>query len=156
MPEIALPPLPLGGGCQCGAIRYEIGEAPAAFYICHCRDCQRQSGSAFGQSLQVHTKSLRVTGTPATFARQAASGRSMHCLYCPDCGTRLWHVRAEGSPFVSLKAGTLDDPDWLRPCAEIFTDRRRAWVKVTPAPPLTYPGQPDMEEMRAAFARMLA
>jgi hypothetical protein len=154
MEKLRLPDLPLTGGCQCGAVRYAIGAAPATFYLCHCTDCQRQSGSGFGTSLQIRTDSLEVTGATAEFARTAGSGRQMRCTFCPACGTRLWHARAEATGFASLKSGTLDDPTWLRPAAEIFTARRLPWVRTGPAP-LQFPGQPDMARMRAAFAGML-
>ncbi|SDY61489.1 GFA family protein [Citreimonas salinaria] len=154
MPDITLPDLPLTGGCQCGAVRYAIGSAPLTFYVCHCTDCQRQSGSAFGESLQVRVADLDAQGDTAAFERVAGSGRRMRCTFCPACGTRLWHARAEGSDFASLKAGTLDDTGWLRPAAHIFTASRQPWVALTPAP-LAYEGRPDMEAMRRAFAAML-
>lgn len=152
MPDNVLEaPVPLTGGCQCGAVRYRITGAPLTFYVCHCTECQRQSGSAFGLSLQVLLADLDVDGEPASFARKAASGRGMLCHFCPACGTRLWHARAEGSEAVSLKAGTLDHTGWLDPVAHIWTDSRQPWVAI-PTDALSYPGQPDMARLRAAWA----
>jgi hypothetical protein len=48
--------LPQTGGCQCGAIRYEIAEAPQSVYTCHCRDCQRLTSSAFSMGVIVSEK----------------------------------------------------------------------------------------------------
>ena len=53
------------GGCQCGAIRYQLLRAPAALYACHCRDCQKQSSSAFGLSMWVERDAIEFTGTRA-------------------------------------------------------------------------------------------
>ncbi len=151
MNQDVAPAVPLEGGCQCGAVRYRVTGRPLTFYVCHCTDCQRQSGSAFGESLQVRAADLDVSGTVAEFQRMATSGRRMRCMFCPGCGTRLWHARAEGSEAVSLKAGTLDAPGGLRPVAHIWTASRQRWVEI-PADALHYEGQPDMDRLRAAWS----
>ena len=150
-----LPDLPLKGGCQCGAVRYSINSAPRTFYVCHCTDCQSQSGSAFGQSMQINLADFEHSGPTAEFLRHAASGRQMRCTFCPTCGTRLWHERAEGSDVAALKAGTLDDTSWLIPAAHIWIKSRQPWVKL-PDEGLIYDGQPDMVELRQAWAALLS
>ena len=55
--------LPITGGCQCGAIRYEVIGEPRQVVVCHCTDCQRQSGSAFGMTMVVDEVDFRVTHT---------------------------------------------------------------------------------------------
>ena len=68
------------GGCQCGALRYRVNGEPIALAVCHCRECQRQSGSAFGMSLVVPKDSFQLlSGEPKTFTRTADSGRSVVC-----------------------------------------------------------------------------
>src|SRR5215469_13651803 len=68
--------LPQTGGCQCGAIRYEIGEAPELVYTCHCTECQRLTGSAFSMALVVAGSAFHLDGTPPRpFFRTADSGR---------------------------------------------------------------------------------
>jgi hypothetical protein len=37
----------LEGGCACGALRYRLASEPMFVHCWHCRDCQRQTGSAF-------------------------------------------------------------------------------------------------------------
>ena len=64
--------LPLTGGCQCGGVRYEIKAAPLSLYVCHCTECQRQSGSAFALSLAVPRDAFAVVrGTPGYVAARA-------------------------------------------------------------------------------------
>ena len=66
------------GGCQCGAVRYRITGEPIALYVCHCRECQKQSASAFGLSLEVPRAALRLTsGTPRRWTRMSDSGRRL-------------------------------------------------------------------------------
>lgn len=130
--------LPLRGGCQCGACRFEIGQAPITFYVCHCSECRAQSASAFGISVLVPHGAVRLTsGEPASWSRAADSGGRMECRFCPDCGTRLWH---EGDRATSVKGGALDAPPDLAGAAQIWT--RGALVALDLGGPL-YDGQPE-------------
>jgi hypothetical protein len=98
----------LTGGCQCGAVRYEISAAPLRLFACHCRECQKQSASAFGMSLIVRRAAVVLTqGETRTWSRKADSGRTVCCVFCVACGTRLWHAK-EGFDVVSIKGGSLD------------------------------------------------
>jgi hypothetical protein len=131
------------GGCQCGQIRYEIHGKPLTFYACHCRECQKQSASAFGLSLTVPRASLSIVqGQPKTWTHESDSGRNVICSFCPNCGTRLFHDRSDNRATINVKAGTLDDPSWLRPVANIWTKSAQPWVVIS-AELLNYPGQPE-------------
>jgi len=62
---LTAPGLPMTGGCQCGGVRFELWDAPEAVYVCHCIECRRQSGSAFGISLIARAGTFRLTaGNP--------------------------------------------------------------------------------------------
>ncbi|MDX2222877.1 MAG: GFA family protein [Rhodospirillaceae bacterium] len=136
-------PAPYVGGCQCGAVRYAIDAEPATIYVCHCRDCQKQSASAYGMSVTFPTPAVRITkGAMKTFRRPAASGAEVFCQFCPDCGARLFHGKDSRPEFINLKPGTLDDPDWVRPVAHVWTSRKQPWVTIDPDM-LQYPAQPE-------------
>ena len=131
------------GGCQCGALRYESAGAAEALYVCHCRECRRQSASAFGISLIVPRAGLRVTkGTPKFWSRPSERGGDVHCAFCPACGSRLWHEDAGGAKSVSLKGGALDDPPDLSQAVHIWTKRKLPGV-VIPEAAAQFPGEPD-------------
>lgn len=118
----------LEGGCQCGGVRYRLECAPGRLTACHCLDCQRQSGSAFGLSLDVPPDGLRLlSGEVQTFVVICDSGRSKECAFCGACGTRIYH---RGEWGISVKAGTLDDTSNLRPEAHYWTKRRQPWVQI--------------------------
>src|SRR6267378_1258460 len=109
---------PMTGGCQCGHIRYELSGDQFALAVCHCKECQRQSGSAFGMSLAVPPGAFKLrTGVLKTFEVTCDSGRTKRCAFCPECGTRIYHQTQNG---MSLKAGTLDDTSWLKPHAHYW------------------------------------
>ena len=105
------------GGCQCGAIRYEISGPPVAIYACHCTECQKQSGSAFAMGAVIPQEHFRITkGNPKMFARKISPSKTMECWFCTDCGTRLYHVPGGATyPNRNIKPGTLDDTSWLVP-----------------------------------------
>lgn len=114
------------GGCQCGQIRYRITADPLTLAVCHCRDCQRQSGSAFGMSLIVPESAFELTsGALKTFETRTDSGRVKTCAFCPDCGVRIYNAT---SARKSIKAGTLDDVSRLQPRAHFWTGRKQPWT----------------------------
>ena len=84
--------LPQTGGCQCGAIRYEITQGPQMVYTCHCTDCQAMTSSAFSMALVLPAESFRlVTGEPKAVQHTADSGRVSIWWVCP--GMRLVDLR---------------------------------------------------------------
>jgi hypothetical protein len=136
-----MPEAVLTGGCQCGAVRYAIAEAPLRLYVCHCRECQRQSASAFGMSLFVRRTAFAVTqGETRNWPRRADSGRTMACHFCAVCGSRLWHAR-DGIDTLSAKAGSLDAPVDFARAIHIWTSRKLPGL-VLPPDAEQYPEEP--------------
>lgn len=112
----------LTGGCQCGALRYEVRAEPRDLYVCHCTECRAQSASAFGISVIVPSDAVVVTrGAARIWRRDTGSGRRMACHFCPDCGTRLWHAHDPDDGIASVKGGSLDTPPDLTHAAHIWT-----------------------------------
>ena len=118
------------GGCQCGHIRYEFSGRLLALYVCHCRECRKQSASAFGMSLRVPLTAFKVTsGTPKTWTRPTDSGGKMDCFFCTSCGSRVWH-QVQGGNVVSLKAGSLDEPVDISTAIHIWVSRKLPGVTI--------------------------
>ncbi len=140
--KVPLPIFPQSGGCQCGAVRYQLNGAPIVFYICHCTSCQRQSSSAFGQSLRVNRKDLEINGALKAVEKQAASGGIMKYEFCPQCGTRLFHSRSAYNDTLNIKAGSLDDTSWLVPAGHIWVRSKQSWFDI-PTDAITYEKQPQ-------------
>lgn len=133
--------VPLTGGCQCGAVRYEVTQPPSALFVCHCRECRRQSASAFGISVIVAKSGFRLTkGAVKTWSRPTDSGRILDCNFCPDCGSRVWH-EGEGFAELSVKGGSLDQPPDLSQAVHIWTSRKLPGL-VIPAGVETHPEEP--------------
>ena len=133
---------PMTGGCQCGAVRYTITGTPRRLTACHCTDCQRQSGSAFGMSLVVAAEDFRLTeGELARHETVSAAGRRKAGCFCPACGTRIYHQAEWRRGDLTVKPGTLDDTSGLVPDMHIWTASKQPWV-VIPEDVESHPGQP--------------
>jgi hypothetical protein len=122
----------LEGGCACGAIRYKLTGDPLIVHACHCRDCQRLTGSAFVTNIWIEKELVKATGfEPKTFRLTGGSGRFHDVFFCGACGTYLWS-RYHGAPVDSLfvRAGTLDTPEAVRPDVHIFTRSKVPWLEL--------------------------
>jgi len=131
------------GGCQCGAIRYEFTGEPIDLYACHCRECRKQSASAFGITMMVRAADVRlVKGAVKTWTRPADSGGRVECAFCPDCGSRVWHGSITGESEIGLKGGSLDDPPDLTGAKQIWVSRKLPGVKL-PDNAIWFDEEPD-------------
>jgi len=131
------------GGCQCGDVRYRLTGTPLQLVICHCRECQKQTASAFGMALPIAKRDLELlSGRLKEWRRPADSGREVSCYFCLNCGTRIYHSSALGADYWHLKAGTLDDTSWLEPVAQVWTESAQRWLKLANEMS-SFPGQPD-------------
>ncbi len=121
---------PLEGGCDCGHIRSRLEAPPLFVHCCHCRWCQRESGSAFALNALIESDRLTsLAGDVVLKALPSESGFGQTMARCPDCGVAVWSHYASAGPLTSfVKVGTLDDPDRLPPDVHIFTDSRQPWV----------------------------
>jgi hypothetical protein len=152
--SLQLPQFPVSGGCQCGHVRYRLKAAPVVFYLCHCTHCQKQSSSAFGESVKVRAVDVEVSGEPAIFEITADSGKTKTCEFCPRCGTRLFHGRTADAETFNIKGGTLDDTKWLRPAGHIWTRSKQAFYVIGPDE-IDYPADPDYAVLRRKWRDMI-
>lgn len=148
-----LPDFPVEGGCQCGAVRYRLKASPLTVYNCHCKDCQRFSGSASSISMIVKDDDLEVLqGEIDLYEKRADSGRTIGMAFCSHCHGWLWN-RPPAPGVVVLRAGSLDDLDWAAPIGNIWTDSKAAWMVIDPAL-VNMSGQPaDRQPLFDAWTR---
>ena len=121
---------PYTGGCQCGSVRYVVTMEPIRVLACHCKECQRQSGSAFAMSMVLKKDSLTISGRTKQFTRIADSGSEVTGVFCPECGVRIYHALPSVPDILALKPGTLDETGWLRPSSFIWMRSAQGWVPV--------------------------
>jgi hypothetical protein len=118
------------GGCDCGFVRYRLTRTPLFVHCCHCRWCQRETGSAFVLNALIETECVeRLDGEPEMVKTPSASGKGQNIARCPDCRLALWsHYAGAGPLFAFVRVGTLDEPDRLPPDIHIFTMSKQPWV----------------------------
>jgi len=144
------------GGCACGRIRYECSEQPIVQLICHCRDCQRASGSAFAAVLVVPSDRLKFSGSELKYhSINADSGRTMRRGFCNECGSPV-SIRRPETPLVEfLQAASLDDPSKFRPSCEVWVSRADPWHPLHAATP-KFEQSPAAEAVRGPIEAYFA
>ncbi|MEO3430837.1 GFA family protein [Pelagibius sp. CAU 1746] len=137
---------PLEGGCACGEVRYRLTTAPLYVHCCHCRWCQRETGSAFVLNAMVEAGRVELLhGTPQVALTPSESGKGQEIARCPSCSVALWsNYAGAGDKIRFLRVGTLDDPDRLPPDIHIYTASKQPWFQL-PQSALAFPDYYDRE-----------
>lgn len=120
------------GGCSCRAVRYRLEAPPLFVHCCHCRWCQRETGSAFVLNAMVEADRVTLlAGAPLLVDTPTHSGKGQRIARCPACHVALWSHYAGAGPAISfVRVGTLDEPDRVRPDIHIYTSTRQPWVVI--------------------------
>jgi hypothetical protein len=103
------------GGCLCGKLRYKVDKKPSRATICHCKFCQRATGSAYLVEPICEASDFNViNGTPKTYTHTSdGSGKNVYIHFCDHCGTKLFLTFERFPEIVGAYGGTFDDPDWI-------------------------------------------
>ena len=121
----------LTGGCFCKSLEYEAVVEPGRIGVCHCRDCQIFSGSAFRTVGVVLPADFKFTqGTPTCFDKTGDSGSIRRMAFCGVCGTHICALPGEESsaPFISLRVSTANQFDQLVPVMEAYCVSKVPWL----------------------------
>lgn len=120
------------GGCDCRQVRYSLSERPLFVHACHCRWCQRESGSAFALNAMIESDRLQMLGTaPELVNTPSASGAGQVIARCPQCKVALYsHYAGAGALLSFVRVGTLAQADLLPPDIHIFTASKQPWVQL--------------------------
>jgi hypothetical protein len=117
------------GSCACGAVRYELGSRPMFVHCCHCRDCQRQTGSAFVLNALIETDRVALlSGNVEALRVPTDSGRPHEIHRCTSCKVAVWSVYGGIAKLRFVRVGTLDDPAALPPDVHIYIRSKLPWV----------------------------
>jgi hypothetical protein len=151
------------GGCTCRAVRYRLTSAPLFVHCCHCRWCQRETGSAFVLNAMIEAdRVVLLQGEPHVVNTPSNSGKGQKITRCPTCAIALWsNYAGAGDALRFVRVGTLDEPDRLPPDIHIFTASKQPWVVLPPGAPAVpeyydrerYWPPPSLERRRAMLAR---
>ena len=111
------------GHCTCGAVRYRMTSRPLFVHCCHCRWCQRETGSAFAINAMIEADRVQLLqGEVEVVNTPSNSGKGQRISRCPQCRIALWsNYAGAGDAVRFIRVGTLDEPDRLPPDIHIFT-----------------------------------
>lgn len=123
--------LPFTGGCMCRAIRYKCSAEPIMMVNCHCRDCQQATGTAFAAAMLVLRDAVTITGDVKYYDVTGDSRSIVGRGFCPNCGSRLFS-KPPILEFMGIMAGSLDDPSWFQPEADLYTASAQPWDYLNP------------------------
>jgi hypothetical protein len=149
------------GGCACGAIRYKLLADPLIVHACHCRDCQRITGSAFVINIVIERRFVEADfGQPKSFCLKGGStGEPNEVFFCGNCGTYLWSkYYAARKDCLFVRAGTLDDPAAIEPDVHIFTRTKVPWLDLPMDARVFTTGYSDFNEVwsKSSLERLAA
>jgi len=127
----------MDGGCTCRAVRYRLKSKPMIVHCCHCRWCQRETGSAFVLNAMIEADRVEtLAGAPEIVMTPTLSGKGQKIARCPTCRVALWsNYAGAGDKVRFVRVGTLDNPDALPPDIHIFTSSKQPWVRLPPETP---------------------
>jgi len=122
----------ISGACLCGSVRYSSNSDPVTVVACHCVTCQKNTGSAFSLNIGLPTESVEFSGAGLTRVEDhsGASGKPFYRSFCSRCGSP---IAASGEAYPALtfiKAGTLEDPSWVKPAAHLWCIEKKPWVAI--------------------------
>jgi hypothetical protein len=118
------------GGCACGAIRYASDADPIVMVNCHCRDCQRTTGSAYAAVMVVPAAAVTLTGKPRYFRTVGEAGKWVERGFCPGCGSPVTLKLERFPDALAFQAASLDDPTQFAPVMDIFTTSAQPWDRM--------------------------
>jgi len=147
------------GGCTCRAVRYRMTSSPMFVHCCHCRWCQRETGSAFVLNALIEAgRVLLLQGSVEVIDTPSNSGKGQKISRCPVCHVALWsNYAGAGDAIRFVRVGTLDNPDRFPPDIHIYTSTKQPWVVL----PADIPAVPEYYDSRiywpkASFERRAA
>ena len=124
--------------CACGQLRLACSSEPVRISVCHCLDCQRRTGSAFGVQARFARDQIVIEGAATPFTRSSDSGNKATFHFCPQCGSAVcWELEAVPG-FMSVTVGAFADPLFPEPWISIFEVRRHPWVSIAPDGPIEH------------------
>jgi hypothetical protein len=121
------------GGCLCGQVRYTLRADPQLCVTCHCKNCQKQAGSALSIIIGVTEDSLEISGEVKTYNDTGDSGATVRRQFCPECGSPVF-TRLETPGLMFIKAGTLDDTSELQPALHCYVKSAQGWLPLGDIP----------------------
>lgn len=120
----------LTGSCLCGKVRYEIRGPPQEMYFCHCRMCQKATGTAFATNMLVRVEDFAiVAGRESLTPYPSSPGEIRH--FCSSCGSPVYNEAERRKETVSVRCGLLDSDPMIRPAQHFYARFKAPWFEIS-------------------------
>ena len=115
------------GHCLCGAVNYTVNAAPLMSGQCHCKDCQRASGTGHMSIAFFKRDDVQMNGSTKSFAVKADSGNINTRHFCPECGGRVYGENSARPGMIGISVGTIDDNSWFKAQRVVYVKDQPIW-----------------------------
>ena len=120
------------GGCLCGSVRYTCDAESLGQEICHCKDCQKQAGTAFAMIIDVPREALKLSGRPLkSYTNKGDNSGKVIRWFCDQCGSPVLCEGETHPDLIFINAGTLDNANAFEPEEEIWTQSKLAFANIS-------------------------
>jgi hypothetical protein len=116
--------------CSCGQLRVTAEGEPVRVSMCHCLECQKRTGSAFGAQSRFPRERVRIEGSATKWSRVGDDGGKATFSFCPTCGTTVYYEIDDQPELLAVTLGSFADPMFPPPRFSVYESRRHAWVSV--------------------------
>ncbi len=116
--------------CSCAKLSLEVEGEPLRLSMCHCRACQRRTGSVFGAQARFRTSDVTISGAARKYERRGDSGGRICFYFCPHCGSTLYYELESEAGVYAVPIGAFADPDFPAPEHSVYESHRHPWVAV--------------------------
>jgi len=116
--------------CTCGRVTVVCSEEPVRTSICHCRACQRRTGSAFGVQARFAEDAVTVQGETSEYVRIGDGGARVTFRFCPTCSDTVCYTLDVFEGWLIVPVGLFADRDFPGPTASVYEDRQHPWLEV--------------------------
>ncbi len=116
--------------CACGQLSIACRGAPQRVSVCHCLDCQKRTGSAFGVAAFFPRDAVTAQGRALTTRRLADRGRGLTFHFCPDCGGTVFWEPEFRPDAIAVAVGCFADPGFPTPEKAVYEERAHPWAKI--------------------------
>jgi hypothetical protein len=120
------------GRCLCGSVSFESTSEPNFQANCHCDDCRRVGGGAYGSNVFVPAEALTITGETSSYQHQSDRGTEMTKRFCPNCGSPLFSLNSGAPERIGIRVGVIEDASWFKPKANVYSSKKLASTPLDP------------------------
>jgi hypothetical protein len=116
--------------CSCGQLKVTCEGDPVRISVCHCLECQKRTGSPFGQQARFPAERVTIEGSATMFERTGDEGGTIRFRFCPTCGSTVYYDIADMPGVIAVPVGGFADPSFPPPTFSVYEDRMHSWIRL--------------------------